>query len=152
MKFQSSAIQFKSTDDENAPESKKSAERDTITSVTCKKSVQKKALKTSVSSTLRVDYEKIGSFENKANLLGTKSSLEIIKDKSLVKRKSTKESNDESDDVAVITEATKEEMWAANRRQSFDSVRIFPEKGTPTIKNSQEEKGIILYIFYQKKS
>lgn len=132
---QSSSIQFKISEDHPQNQSRNSSVI-TGTSATTKRTYQKKALKSSVSSSGKIDYHKIGSFENKANILGTKSSLEILKEKGAVKRTEIKKSTSESmekehntrptekDKSIIICKETEEEIFTNLRKPSYESLRL----------------------------
>lgn len=128
-----SSIQFKNTLKNIQKQTRKSSVDQGQTST--RKMLQKKALKT-ISAPPRIDYVKIGSCENQANLLGTRSSLEIIKEKGSVKKKSSKRrsmqetektsSEETSNDLTIICEDQ-----ILNSQKSFESIRIIPEKQLP---------------------
>lgn len=138
----SSSIQFSKC--ENQEEAKKisiSCVHDSpVSDNVCRKTIpKKKVLKPSLTSVQRIDYRQVGMLENKAYILATRSSLEMIKEKGSIKTRESGEENVEgngenreedngepSDEIRIMEEKGTELL--GSQKRSYESVRIDPEK------------------------
>lgn len=102
-----------------------------------RKTSAKKSLKSSDISENLINYKEIGSLENRALLLGTRSSLELIKEKYHIKEKDNKDQNvKDNDDEADYELNELINITEKKRMPSYESVRINTDKNETEIRPS----------------